>query len=165
MSCLIAERFLELKSCQDARTVYLYAGYGSEVSTENLCRKLLAAGKRVAMPRVMEDEIHMEFYEISGYNKLTKGYRGILEPEMDCPLAKAPDILVMPGAAFDRKCGRIGYGKGFYDRYLAHIPHVFTAAFAFECQIVGEIPTEPHDYRPDIVITEKKIWGQHGGHY
>lgn len=156
----IAEKFLDLKICRDAGTIFLYAGYGSEVLTENLCQKLLEVGKRIAMPRVLPGGIHMDFYEILSYNELTKGYRGIPEPDKDCSLAKAPDVLVMPGTAFDRNRNRIGYGKGFYDRYLARVPKVRTVSFAFECQIVDEIPAEPHDYRPDMIVTEKEVYGR-----
>lgn len=155
-SSRIAHKFLESDDCQKAAMIYLYAGYGSEALTQELCGELFTMGKRIAMPRVAADGIHMDFYEIQNYNELTKGYRGILEPDASKGPAGPPDLLVMPGAAFDRKCNRIGYGKGFYDRYLTRYPKLKTVAFAFECQIVDEIPAEPHDYRPDVVITEDR---------
>lgn len=153
----ITERFFGLSECRKAELFFLYAGYGTEVQTRELCEHLISSGKRVAMPRVASDGRNMDFYEIKCYEELSEGYKGIPEPVENKTPLQSPDILVMPGVAFDRKRNRIGYGKGFYDCYLSRFPGIRTVAFAFDCQIVSEIPAENHDFRPGLILTETEI--------
>lgn len=153
----IAQNLLSLSVCRDARTVFLYAGYGSEVLTEDLCQMLMEEKKQIAMPRVLSADGIMHFYEISDYSELKEGFQGILEPAGRMKATYTPDLLVMPGVAFDRDRNRLGYGRGFYDRFLAQLPPVRTAALAFDCQIVPSVPFDANDYRPELIITESEF--------
>lgn len=107
----------------------------------------------------------MAFYQLTGMNDLREGYKGIREPISGPVFGAQPDtgetLLLMPGAVFDENCHRIGYGKGFYDKYLKWISEkgitVQTLALCFECQVLSEIPSETHDIRPQMVLTERKL--------
>lgn len=156
MSGRIMERILELDEFRTAQTVFLYMDISQEVKTGALIDCCLKMGKRVAVPRVEGNVMH--FYEIDSPDHLMKGTMGIPEPDPAvCPCADTEEqaLMIMPGVAFDRKLGRIGYGGGFYDRYLAEHPHHPTVAVAYECQIFDEIPCEDTDLRPQMLVTEQ----------
>ena len=99
----------------------------------------------------------MKFYYITSLNDLTAGYKGIPEPGLYCePAAEnRQKIILVPGVAFDKKGNRIGYGKGFYDRYLKEHEFIKKMGIAFEMQVLEEIPGEPDDVQMDMVITER----------
>lgn len=161
-SRVITERVLCHPFFQCADTILIYASFREEVDTTELIYAALAQGKKVAVPRVLSDN-RMEFYEILSMNELKPGYQGIPEPEDDASrLIRVTDeqagkhvLMFLPGAAFDRKGSRIGYGKGFYDTYLDRYPHFFKIGLAFSDQCVAEILTEAHDICVDVVITER----------
>ena len=148
---------------QAARAVLVYMDYRSEVMTTGLVEELLAdTSKKVFAPKV--EGMHIRFYEIKSLDELKKGYQGIREPEENPEKRFTPDmavrleaVVLVPGAVFDRQRGRMGYGKGFYDRFLSDYREVYGIALSFSCQIAKEIPMEPHDRRPDIIVTEKGI--------
>ena len=148
---------------QAARAVLVYMDYRSEVMTTGLVEELLAdPSKKVFAPKV--EGMHIRFYEIKSLDELKKGYQGIREPEENPEKRFTPDmaarleaVVLVPGAAFDRQRGRIGYGKGFYDRFFSDYGEVYGIALSFSCQIAKEIPMEPHDRRPDIIVTENGI--------
>ncbi len=148
---------------QAAREVLVYMDYRSEVMTTGLVEELLAdTSKKVFAPKV--EGMHIRFYEIKSLDELKKGYQGIREPEENPEKRFTPDmaarleaVVLVPGAAFDRQRGRIGYGKGFYDRFFSDYGEVYGIALSFSCQIAKEIPMEPHDRRPDIIVTENGI--------
>lgn len=147
----------------EAQAVLVYMNYRSEVITTQIAEELLSAGnKKVYAPRVEGMDIY--FYEIKSLSDLQAGYQGIREPEsipeklLTEEMTRNMKCLVLvPGAVFDRERGRMGYGKGFYDRFLAKYPDVATAALAFQCQIARKVPTEPHDRKVDIIITEDEV--------
>ncbi len=148
---------------QAARAVLVYMDYRSEVMTTGLVEELLAdTSKKVFAPKV--EGMHIRFYEIKSLDELKKGYQGIREPEENPEKRFTPDmavrleaVVLVPGAVFDRQRGRMGYGKGFYDRFLSDYREVYGIALSFSCQIAKEIPMEPHDRRPDIIVTENGI--------
>ena len=125
------------------------------METAEILKYCLKEGKAVYCPRVTGKE--MDFYRISAVEELAAGFHGILEPpgapeRLFRPGKKA--LMVMPGVVFDRQHHRIGYGGGYYDRYLQGLQGIVTAALAFSFQVVEEIPAEPHDIRPQIILTE-----------
>ncbi len=152
------------KRFKAAETVFVYASYKSEVETKELIQGTLRQGKRVAVPKVHDTE--MFFYEIQSWEELFPGYQGILEPQITGrePVVPAKsDVMLVPGAVFDHKGGRIGYGGGYYDRYLDKIfgaygycPYLIGLAFA--CQISPKkIPAENHDKKMDCILTERRV--------
>ena len=115
--------------------------------------------KLVFCPRVEGKK--MQFYQITDLSQLVSGYRSIREPQPQRPWQqKQGDLVIMPGTVFDKEGNRIGYGGGFYDRFLEAHPQVSTAALAYELQLVepGRIETEKTDQKPACIITEKAIY-------
>ncbi len=180
----IRERVLCHAAYRSAQVIFAYASYKSEVGTMPLIRQALADGKDVFLPRVSGDG--MEFWRIVSPEDLQSGYRGIPEPLQNVSFTEwvtgrskgvgrnaggedrdgetAGNVMMwMPGAVFDRERHRIGYGGGFYDRYLSRAAianghsRFVTAALAYTCQVLQQIPYAPHDIKPDMVITETGI--------
>lgn len=141
---------------QKCTCLYTYVDFRNEVQTLPLIRQALAEGRPVAVPKTAGAD--MTFYYITDPAELTPGRFGILEPGRACEEAHAGDaLLILPGAAFDRKGGRLGYGGGFYDRYLAAHPAHTLAALAYDLQIADELPTEPFDHRTPRIFTETAL--------
>lgn len=195
----IVKNLTNLPCYQDADAILTYVSFRSEADTFSLIERSFADGKAVFAPKVMGKE--MDFYRFFSRADLTGGYRGILEPaggqlfaewisdqvsqfqncQQERPLREReiqehrsgiPSVMIcIPGAAFDRERHRIGYGGGFYDRYLSGMPgngknmaeaaqpqvKFTTAALAFGCQIFETIPWEAHDICPERIVTETEI--------
>lgn len=145
-----------------ADTILFYIDYQSEVMTTPLIVHALSQGRQVYLPKVTGTE--MDFYQIHDILDLREGYKGIREPEGGALFENAQTdmLMVMPGAVFDRHCHRIGYGKGFYDRYLGRMQQkkikIPVVALCFACQMLDEIPYEAHDIMPDMVLTENNLY-------
>ena len=147
---------VSLPEYEAASCVYCYVDYNHEVQTWPIMEQAIKDGKRVAVPRV--DGTAMDFYYIASREDLEAGYFGIMEPKHGLPMAKERDALfLMPGVAFDRAHHRVGYGGGFYDRYLERMPELKTVALAYECQMFDEVPFEAFDIRPSVLVTEAGI--------
>ena len=136
---------------READTIYGYLPYNQEVRTVPMLERALREGKRVAVPKVYGEE--MRFIYLTDLSKVAKGYSGIPEPVGDGPVADDPRALVlMPGLAFDRKGHRIGYGGGFYDKFLAREPEHPTIALCYDFQLLPELETEEFDIPVDTVL-------------
>ena len=152
----ILELLISLPEYREADTVYCYVDYNHEVQTWPVMERAMADGKQVAVPRV--DGKNMDFYYITSKVDLESGYFGIMEPKVGLPIAEEKEALfLMPGVAFDRAHHRVGYGGGFYDRYLERMPELKTVAVAYECQMFEAVPFEEFDIRPEVLITEAGI--------
>ena len=155
-SLLAQGRLVATAEFTSAAVVGLYSPILNELFTEEISREALLQGKRVAYPRVAGQ--CLEFVEVKDHAALVPGAFGILEPA-DCrvvPVATL-DLIVVPGVAFDLQGGRLGYGKGFYDRVLHRRGAGRLAGLCFEFQLVDQLPTETHDILMDLVITERRI--------
>lgn len=147
----LAERFLDSEAYKNAKTVYGYLPYNQEVRTVPMLEQALKDGKRVAVPKCYGDE--MRFIFMDDLSKVEKGYAGIPEPIADEPVADDETALVlMPGMAFDPQGHRIGYGGGFYDKFLAQEPNHPTLALCYEFQVLPHLETEEFDIPVDYVI-------------
>lgn len=147
----LGELFRASEQYRDAKTIYGYLPYNQEVRTVPILQRALEEGKRVAVPKVYGDE--MRFIYLADLNQVEKSDYGIPEPIDDGPVADDPTALVlMPGLAFDKEGHRIGYGGGFYDKFLAAEPDHPTLALCYEFQMVEELPTEEFDIPVDIVL-------------
>ena len=150
-SRILCEKFLNSEAYRNAKTIYGYLPYNQEVRTWDALRKALEDGKRVAVPKVYGDE--MKFIYITDLSQTDIGYCGIPEPITDEPVAEDKTALVlMPGLAFDREGHRIGYGGGFYDRFLSAEPDHPTLALCYDFQICENLPTAEFDIPVDTVI-------------
>lgn len=162
-SGLICDKIKKEQAFIEAEAVLVYMDYRSEVMTTELVTELLAAGnKKVYAPKV--EGMDVKFYEIKDLSDLQEGYQGIREPEGVLETLLTVDkteelkcFALIPGAVFDRERDRMGYGKGFYDRFLAKYTSVTAAALAFECQIAKKVPSEAHDRKVDMIITENEV--------
>ena len=143
--------FAQSEAYKAAKTIYGYLPYNQEVRTVPMLEQALKDGKRVAVPKVYGDE--MKFLYLDDLTKVSKGYAGIPEPIADGPVADDETALVlMPGLAFDPQGHRIGYGGGFYDKFLAAEPNHPTLALCYEFQLLPELDTEEHDIPVDTVL-------------
>ncbi len=134
-----------------AKTIYGYLPYNQEVRTVPMLEQAIKDGKRIAVPKVFGDE--MKFIYLDDLRRIEKGYCGIPEPIADGPVADDPTALVlMPGLAFDPQGHRIGYGGGFYDKFLATEPNHPTLALCYEFQMVDHLETEEFDIPVDFVL-------------
>ena len=150
-SCRLGELFTGTEQYKAAKSVYGYLPYNQEVRTVPLLEKALADGKRVAVPKVYGDE--MRFIYITDLTQVEKGYAGIPEPVADGPVADDKTALVlMPGLAFDPKGHRIGYGGGYYDKFLAAEPDHPTVALCYDFQMLPELKTDDYDIPVDLVL-------------
>ncbi|WP_298039234.1 5-formyltetrahydrofolate cyclo-ligase [uncultured Desulfuromonas sp.] len=153
----LQSRFLELREFASAVSVALYSPVLNEVFTEEIFRRARHSGKRVAYPRVRGHAL--EFVEVAGHDEMRAGAFGVLEPTGNQIIPPdALDIVVVPGVGFDLAGHRLGYGKGFYDRYLHAAGRCRKAVgLAYEMQLVSELPAEAHDVRMHLLVTEERI--------
>ncbi len=150
-SARLAQLFTKTQQYQAAKTIYGYLPYNQEVRTIPILEQALSDGKRVAVPKVFGDE--MRFVYIEDLSQVATGYAGIPEPIADGPVAQDKTALVlMPGLAFDKSGHRIGYGGGFYDKFLEEEPDHPTVALCYDFQMLPELETQAHDVPVDLVI-------------
>lgn len=140
----------------------IYASYRNEVSTYGIIEHSLKDSKRVYCPKVLEPGI-MKFYEIHSLKDIVTGYRNIPEPIDTSYIydykAHTNALMIMPLVGYDTNKNRLGYGGGFYDRYLQHFPSMPKIALGYECQKYESLlPSEPTDIKPDYILTEENIF-------
>ena len=148
-------KVLQFPELIEAQTVCVYMPTGNEIDTTEIIRYCKENGKRLAAPRVNGDT--MEFYYFTDETDMEQGAYDIWEPTGTEAVEDEESLVIMPGVAFDLSCNRIGYGKGYYDRYLSAHPRMKKVALAYDFQIVGRIKREVHDVRPDVVVTESRV--------
>ena len=165
----IAEKVMQLETFKKSNKVLIYAPIRNEVETKQIAQEAWLLNKEIFYPRVLDKE--MEFYCVDESTEFETGAYGILEPKPESTVVYVPSeddeiFVLMPGAVFDRAGNRIGYGGGYYDKYLRWLESVVSpeqickVAVAYECQMVeeGQIAKEPHDMRVDYIITERKVY-------
>ncbi len=150
-------RLTAVPAIADASAVLCFASFRSEVDTAPFISWCLARGVAVALPRIVAAH-HMEAFAIAGeQGDLAPGRFGIPEPRAGLPLVEpaAFDVVIVPGSAFDRGGGRMGYGGGFYDTFLARMrADACRIGICFDLQVVDRVPREPHDLCVDLIVTE-----------
>ncbi|MBR5294205.1 MAG: 5-formyltetrahydrofolate cyclo-ligase [Oscillospiraceae bacterium] len=151
-SARLGEQFRACELYQNAKTIYGYLPYNQEVRTVPMLEQAIRDGKRVAVPKCYDRD--MKFIYISDFEKeVAPGYANIPEPIADEPVADDKTALVlMPGLAFDPQGHRIGYGGGFYDRFLADEPDHPTLALCYGFQMVDHLETEEFDIPVNMVL-------------
>lgn len=156
----ILDEIRGLASFRDAGTVLLYLkAFPEEIETGPLLAEALAAGKRVACPRVMSRADGLVLHEVRDLGDLRAGTLNIPEPAPDAPIVAPEDVdwVLAPGVAFDRACNRLGRGAGHYDRLLPRVrPGVEVWAAAFDVQVAEALPVEPHDVPLTGIVTESR---------
>ena len=147
----LGELFINTPQYKNAKTIYGYLPYNQEVRTVPMLEQAIRDGKRVAVPKCYGDE--MKFIYMDDLSKVELGYANIPEPIEDGPVAEDKTALVlMPGLAFTEKGDRMGYGGGFYDKFLAAEPDHPTVALCYAFQMVETLPTAEYDIPVDCVL-------------
>lgn len=153
----IALKILSHPWFHETEDIYCYIDFDGEPGTRRIIEEAWRLGKRVWVPKVFGDR--MDFWKIASYEELSPGAFSILEPAGTSEKASGGDgLMIVPGVAFDRKRNRIGYGRGYYDRYLSTHSGLRTIAVAFECQIVEEIEREETDIVPMVLVTDQALY-------
>jgi len=138
-----------------AKRVGSYYPIGSEVLTQNIMQELLSEGKEILLPKVVED--NLEFRKIKDFKSLEKGNFDIMEPKDNCLASENLDVVLVPTIGIDRNGLRLGYGYGFYDRFLSK-NNVLTIALTFAKQIIKSIPHLDNDVKIDWIVTEDEFF-------
>ena len=166
LSRRITERVLALPEFAAAQTVMSYVSTADEVDTTALIRRCWADGKRVVTSYCGKSDLHL--FLLTDFSNLAPGTMGILEPrrELRGTNGHAVDPLeielaLVPGVAFDRRGGRLGFGKGYYDRFLIRLgPFACTVGLAFECQLFDRVPLLTHDVVLHKLVTDSTVYEQ-----
>jgi len=162
-SLRVMERLWSLEEFRLADTVFFFISFRSEVDTVPMIRRALAEGKRVCLPYTDAERKEMVASQVLDLEKdLVPGNYDILEPRPGSVRPVPPqevDVIVMPGVAFDCCGRRLGYGGGYYDRFLDRCDghRVTRIALCFELQVVEEVPCLDHDHRIHLLVTEDRV--------
>lgn len=140
--------------------IFCYVSFNQEVITRDIISMALSQGKKVTVPKIVKDE--MKFFFLESFEELEPGILGILEPVTDkeaIPLTTEQNLVIVPGIAFDYSRNRIGYGKGYYDRFFLKHNSVKMnkVALAYDFQILEQLPVDDYDEKVDQIITQSGI--------
>ncbi|MFL0252338.1 5-formyltetrahydrofolate cyclo-ligase [Clostridium neuense] len=139
-----------------SNNIFIFVSYSSEVDTHKVIEYSLKNGKRIFVPKVISKKLGMEVIEIRGFSDLKRSKYGILEPcENNYIRPEEIDVAFIPGLAFDKKGGRLGYGGGFYDRYLKLLKKsTAKIGLCYSFQVIENVPMEEYDIRIDGIIED-----------
>ncbi|MBS1268524.1 MAG: hypothetical protein MAG458_01254 [Nitrosopumilus sp.] len=151
----IHKKITKIFAFRNAQKIGLYYPIGSEIFTQDIIQELLSKGKQVFLPKINEENI--EFRKITDFSSLETGSYDIMEPNETCPTNNDLDVILVPTVGISQTGVRLGYGHGFYDRFLA-IHKTTTISLILEKQILKNIPKLEHDVLMDWIVTEEKIY-------
>ncbi|MBC8062338.1 MAG: 5-formyltetrahydrofolate cyclo-ligase [Clostridiaceae bacterium] len=153
-------QLLESEFYKKSRVIFVFVSFKSEVNTHKIIEHALKHSKIIYVPKIKSKENVMEIFQINSLKDLKTGYFNILEPEESCLAADSNniDLILMPGVAFDRLGGRVGYGRGFYDEFLRKMDKsVDKIALAYDFQILDKVPMDEFDVKIDGIVTNREI--------
>ena len=157
------QRMLKFLLCWEvfiqAKTIHIFISKTDEPDTTLIIESAWESGKTVAVPCVLPDTFELFHSQLNSFEDLCSGSLGVLEPSTEVRVELTPesfDLVIIPGVAFDRHGGRLGYGKGYYDRFLEETS-AFRLAIAFDFQVIKNVPTEKHDMMMNGILTETGI--------
>jgi len=150
----IHKKLRKSKIFKDANKIGAYYPIGSEVLTQDILQEILSSGRELFLPKVIEDEI--EFRKITDFSCLEKGNFDIMEPKDDCPADNNLDLLLVPTVGISQDGVRLGYGHGFYDKFLSK-NKVETVSLIYEKQVIKKIPRTKHDIIMNWILTEDRF--------
>lgn len=163
-SDIICEKLIKTDIYNQSKNICIYMPIQNEVDLTHIIKDAWSKNKRVYLPRIInapgdvlysKEDKRMDFFLYTKDTSFITGAYNILEPENDEMLLSTADaLIVMPGAVFSRDRKRIGYGGGYYDRYLASHPECHTIAVAYSFQVLDDIPCNDYDIKPQLIITE-----------
>jgi len=157
----ISENLFSIEELNQAQNIALYISFNNEVETKPIIEKLWKLGKNVFVPVMKEEkEEHLYFSKINSFENLVETERGIFEPKEELFISPNKiELFIVPGLAFDKKGNRVGWGKGFYDRFFNFNKiSAKKIGLAFEFQIVEKISHKSHDVRMGLIVTENEVF-------
>lgn len=155
-SGIITETVLGLDEVRQAQSLFIFISHGNEVHTHDLLKYFLKQGKHLAVPKILPEKT-MIAVPFSGWEELTAGEMGIFTPRSSQPDQRYFDVVITPGLGFTPAGYRIGYGRGYYDKWFAAHDSGEKIAICFESQLVEELPVEATDVPVDLIVTERRI--------
>lgn len=159
-SNIITEKILGSYLYKKSNTIMTFISFSNEVNTHNLIKESISNKKRIIVPITFPKTKEIRPSEISNFDELEIGFYNILTPKKEFVRLINPmeiELTIVPGLAFDRNGYRIGYGGGYYDRFLSLYPDIIKIGIAFDLQIVDSLPREEFDIPVDFIVTEKEI--------
>ncbi|MGL4772871.1 MAG: 5-formyltetrahydrofolate cyclo-ligase [Clostridium sp.] len=155
----IFNNLISIKEFKECKSIFIYLSYKDEIDTFKIIKWCIENNKKVFVPKISEKSGVMDAIEIKDLDNLNENKYGILEPIAGDKVEDINDIdlVILPGAAFDLNGGRIGYGGGYYDRYLKNYKK-YIISLTYEIQILNEIPMEEHDVLFNALVSEKNIY-------
>lgn len=158
----ISENLLTLAKDMNLHSIFSFLSFGAEASIDPFIESSVEEGHQVYVPRTFIHEKKMVPYLFRGWDSLVIGSYGIREPGPHCRFSgenEPFDLVVVPGVAFTRNGQRLGYGGGYYDRFLSQLEHrPILIGICFEMQLVTALPVESHDWQVDYVVTENGVY-------
>jgi 5-formyltetrahydrofolate cyclo-ligase len=154
-SSQIQKKLKKIKAFRDAEKIGVYYPIGSEIPTQDIIQEALSNSKEVYLPKIVGKDI--EFRKIEGFSSLERGGFDIMEPRQECPLESNLDVILVPTVGISPKGIRLGYGHGYYDKFLSKNKTV-TISLTLEKQIVKNIPKSEHDVLIDWIVTEDRVF-------
>jgi len=144
-----------IEDYRNAKSIAFYYPIGSEVKTQDLMLKVLSLGKDVLLPKIQEDEL--DFRKITDLNSLEKGSFDIMEPKDNCEKSDKIDVIIVPTVGISVDGNRLGYGHGYYDRFLAKTDAI-SVALTYEKQIIKSVPSTENDVTINWIVTEDRFF-------
>lgn len=152
----ICDKLMTLPEFADNDDIYVYINYNQEVITKDFIRECFALGKNVFVPKVVNE--NMVFVRINSLDELNKSNMGILEPDSNIDTSTGRGLMIMPLLAADTNFNRLGYGGGYYDRYLSSNNNYVLIGLAYDFQIVESVETQEFDIPLDLIITPTRLF-------
>ena len=152
----ICQNFISSNLFQQAERIMAYAPLGNEVDIRPVIEEGWRQQKRIVFPKVFGDT--MRYFEISSFSQLKEGTFHVMEPVETNPVDWEEALVFVPGVAFDRQGNRMGYGKGYYDRFFEEKTDCVKVGVAYELQVANHLPTEENDLPMEYLVTEKGVW-------
>lgn len=156
----VSKIFINEDFYKEAQVIYPYLAYNTEIDTRYIIEQAWSDGKIVAVPKVL-DSTTMEFYVITSFDDVEIGYQGIPEPKSSTAISPKNVLMIMPGLAFDENHNRVGYGGGFYDRYLEKKEkegvYLKKISLAYDFQVFDNLEVDSYDIPVDSIVTSKGI--------
>ena len=156
---VMLESLLNWEVFKNAGVIHIFISKPDEPDTRPIIEHCWSSGKKIAVPVVLPDTFDLFHSEIKSFDDLVSGMYGTQEPSSERRIKMNPeifDLVIVPGVAFDRQGGRLGHGKGYYDRFLEGT-RAFRLALAFDCQLLKTVPTEIHDVPMNAILSESGI--------
>ena len=160
-SQIISNTLFNLREYKKSNFIFSFISFKDEVNTHGIIKESIHIGKRIGVPITISETKKMEVSELMDFDKeLTLGFYNILTPKDEFIRIVSPelvDLVLVPGVAFDRRGYRVGYGGGYYDRFLSKIDNVIKIGLCFEMQMIQEAPIDSYDIPVDFILNEKEL--------